>query len=208
MAKVDDYQQSFDLAAAELVKKSVKDLEDQAGVESGGDGKSVTLSYMGRPVRVELDPATVTAQDQGPELPLTEQALILHYLVAADGQATSGEWITYREVPSGEFYWAAFCKRAKNPLVQFFGARPALLYDLAPQVGGIQAKGQSGDAAVLVRAFPRVPILYVLWAGDDEFPAEGNVLFDRSVSHYLSTEDVALTAGLPLYKMMALSRGR
>ena len=39
-------------------------------------------------------------------------------------------------------------------------------------------------------AFPRVPITLVLWRGDDEFPPDGNILFDRSISDYLTTEDV------------------
>lgn len=204
MARVDDYQMSFDLAAKELAAKDRDQLCKDSGA-SPADG-ALELSYFGRQVRVALDPASVTALDDGPEIPLAEKALILHYLVNADGTAPTGEWITYREVPSGEFYYSAFVKRAKAPLVGFFGSRPELLLKLAPLVGGQEAPGQAGDAVVIVQAFPRVHLLLQLWAGDDEFPADGNVLMDRSISNYLSTEDVALTCGMPIYKMMALAR--
>ena len=90
----------------------------------------------------------------------------------------------------------------------FFGSRPGLLLELAPLVGGQQTGELSGDAAVIIQAFPRVPLVLQLWAGDDEFPADGNVLMDRTISDYLSTEDVALASGLPIYKMMALSRSK
>lgn len=203
MARVDDYQMSFDLAARELAGRDWSAVALAAGAQI--DGQGLTLAYYGRPLRVGREPVSVTTLDDGPALPLAEQALVLHYLVRADGAPIKGEWVTFREVEAGEFYWSAFVKRAKDPLVKFFGSRPELLVELSPLVGGFPAQG-TGDASVEVLAFPRVSFLLVLWAGDEEFPAEGNVLMDRSVGHYLSTEDVALAAGLPIYKMMALAR--
>ena len=205
MARVDDYQKSFDLAAEELATRNWTDVARKAGAQASDDAAYLEMNYLGRPVRVTAPPISVTATDDGPEIPLAEQALVLHYLVNADGTPPCGEWITYREVEAGEFYWSAFVKRAKAPLVGFFGERPELLTELAPLVGG-EGPGETGDASVIIRAFPMVPIQLVLWAGDEEFPADGNLLFDRTIGRYLSTEDIALTAGMPIYKMMALSR--
>lgn len=205
MARVDDYQQSFDLAADELANRNFLDVARRAGARHAEDGESMELEYYGRPVKVTRQPIDITHLDQGPDIPIAEKALILHYLVNADGAEPKGEWITFREVPSGEFYWSAFVKRAKTPLVGFFGERPQLLLELAQGVGGKPAEDQAGDAAIIVQAFPRVPFMLQLWAGDDEFPPDGNVLMDPTISGYLSTEDVALAAGLPIYKMMAMA---
>jgi hypothetical protein len=205
MAKVDDYQQSFDLAAEELNKRNFLDVARRAGAQHAPDGESMEFLYYGRPLKVARVPISVTHLDEGPEIPLAEKALILHYLVNADGAEPTGQWITFREVPSGEFYWSAFVKRAKSPLVGFFGQRPQLLLELVEKVGGKPAKDQAGDAAVIVQAFPRVPFMLQLWEGDDEFPPDGNVLMDSTISGYLSTEDVALAAGLPIYKMIAIA---
>jgi hypothetical protein len=204
MAKVDDYQLSFDLAAKELESVPPSEVAARAGLEPPKED-GLYLSYYGRPLRVTLDPPEVIHLDEGPEIPLPEQALVMHYLARADGRPVTGEWITYREVESGEFYWSAFVKRAKAPLVGFFGHQPEKLLELAPKVGGRETD-HSADVTVIVRAFPRVDLLLQLWRGDDEFPADGNILFDRSVGGYLSTEDIALTAGLPIYKMMAMAR--
>lgn len=207
MPRVDDYKLSYDLAAQELIKMDFAQVAARSGAAPGADGRSLSLAYYGRPVRVDqtAEGISLALLDDGPELPLAEQALVLHYLARADGAMPAGEWITFREVESGEFYWSAFVKRAKTPLVGFFGERPQLLKDLAPLVGGREG-GDTGDASVIVRAFPNVEFLLVLWAGDDEFPADGNVLMDKTIGHYLNTEDVALAAGLPIYKMMALAR--
>jgi hypothetical protein len=206
MARVDDYQLSFDLAAEQLAQMDPAQVAERSGAAAAAGSAALELAYYGRPVRVGLAPVVVEALDDGPEIPLAEQALILHYLTRADGEPLAGDWITFREVEAGEFYWSAFVKRAKSPLVGFFGSRPELLAELAPKVGG-EGPGISGDVSVVVRAFPRVPIMLVLWEGDDEFPADGNLLFDAGIGHYLITEDVALAAGLPIYKMMALARG-
>ncbi|KIX14555.1 DUF3786 domain-containing protein [Dethiosulfatarculus sandiegensis] len=207
MAKVDDYQMSFDISAEKLANRNLIEVAKRAGAKADEDGKALELTYYGRPVRVERDPWSVHALDEGPEIPLPEQALILHYLETAEDKPLANEWITYREVPSGEFYWSAFVRRAKQPLVGFFGERPQYLLEMAPKVGGEPIEGVNADAAVVVWAFPKVPILFQLWAGDDEFPADGNVLFDKTVAGFLPTEDIALVAGLPIYKIMAMSRG-
>ncbi len=206
MAKTDDYQQSFDLAARELAGRDPARVAELAGASLAADGSAWELDYYGRPLRVSREPFAVATRDAGPPLPLPEQALVLHYLARARGVPLKGEWITFREVESGEFYWSAFVKRAKNPLLTLAGENPGLLASLAPVVGGEPAKEVAGDAALVVWAFPRVPILLQVFAGDEEFPADANLLFDRTVGNYLCTEDVALAAGLPVYKMMAARR--
>ena len=191
MPRVDDYQMSFDLAARELAGRDPKDVARLAGAEPLAEGGGLTLAYYGRPLKVGWDPITVAAQDDAPPLPLAEQALVLHYLQNADGALPAGQWITFREVESGEFYWSAFAKRAKDPLVKFFGARPGLLSELAPKVGGTPG-GDTGDASAIIQAFPLVSFLMVLWAGDEEFPPEGNVLMDKNIGLYLLARAIIL----------------
>jgi hypothetical protein len=47
-----------------------------------------------------------------------------------------------------------------------------------------------GDVSVTIDGFRKVPVTLVLWRGDDEFPPEGNILLDSSISHYLPAEDI------------------
>jgi hypothetical protein len=52
------------------------------------------------------------------------------------------------------------------------------------------------DAAVSVRPFPKIPIHYVLYAEDDEFPAKMTVLFDKSIDLHLSADAIWGVVGL------------
>ena len=49
-----------------------------------------------------------------------------------------------------------------------------------------------GDTSFILQAFPFIPLQYILWEGDNEFPPKVQLLFDSSVDHYLSLEDVVV----------------
>jgi hypothetical protein len=51
-----------------------------------------------------------------------------------------------------------------------------------------------------------VPLQLVLYVGDEEFPAEANILFDHSVGEILSPEDIAWLAGMLVYRLIAISK--
>jgi hypothetical protein len=52
---------------------------------------------------------------------------------------------------------------------------------------------------------PKIPVCLILWAGDDEFPPAGNVLFDASISRYLIAEDVAVLSGMVVYPLIGMA---
>ena len=148
----------------------------------------------------------VEATDSGRELSIPEQGLILHYLLTANGAAPTGEHITFRQVPGGISYHAAFLRRARDPLMMVFGDRPERLLELGPMIGG--RPGEFGDVSLVVEALPRVEIILVVWQGDDEFEAEGNILFDANITDYLPSEDIAMISGQVVYTLMGLDRAR
>ena len=51
-------------------------------------------------------------------------------------------------------------------------------------------------------SFLSVPVALVLWRGDEEFPPDGTILFDRTVSKLLSAEDIAWIAGMVVYPLV------
>jgi hypothetical protein len=90
-------------------------------------------------------------------------------------------------------------------MVQVFGGEPEVLIKLATEAYGAVPSDQ-GDISVKIMALPRVPVALILWKGDEEFPPEGNILFDRSISHILSAEDIAWLAGMIIYPLIGMAR--
>jgi len=209
MARIDDYRTAVELAKKELEGKNPKRVADQCGAtfEATADGNtSLVLNFLNREVLISGPNWDLSFKDTGDEVPIQQQVLILHYLNGAAGVNVAGEWIAYQEVPDGKFYLDAFLRRAKNPLVQAFGGHPERLLPVTREVYGAKPFEQ-GDHAVVVQAFPLVPVALILWEGDDEFPPEGNLLFDRSISEILSAEDIAWLAGMIIYPIMGMAGG-
>ncbi len=204
MARTDDYVNALNLAAGELAAKDPVEVARLSGVFYDEEQKVFRLDFIGRPHEVTCPDFKVRLAGGGEDVPLTEQVLILHYLNTAKGTPLQGEMITYREVPAGEFYFAAFVKRAEAPMLAAFGREPQRLFETAPIIGGEPVPGQ-GDASARFLALPRVPVTLIVWAGDDEFEPAGKILFDRSVSEYLSTEDIAWVSGMIVYRLMRLA---
>jgi hypothetical protein len=179
----------------------VLDLEDSVEVSRKQEARELVAGMLGGPREGLVLWVRVNPPEGQGELPLTEQILILHYLLHTSGEPLSGREIDFRSVPEGGFYWSAFVSRAKKPLLETFGHDLELYLKVAEALGG--TIGTQGDASATYQAFPLVPITHVLWRGDEEFPPEANILFDETIPSHLSTEDIAALAGSSVYRLMA-----
>jgi hypothetical protein len=120
------------------------------------------------------------------------RVLALRYVKLSCGLPETGEWIAYRDLPGGRFYATTLVPTVEEPLARIFGFRRGLLGEAAMHLGG--ARAEYGDESFVFRAFPRVPLLLVLHWGDDEFPPQCRVLFDRCCPRYLNTDDLKVLA--------------
>jgi len=202
-----DYETARQIAVDTLLEQDLEKCCTNAGLslEKGPSGtKKVRIAYIGQTYTLTVQNDTVLFDETSGPLKISDEVLLLHYLITAEGLPVSGEWITFREVPSGPFYYASFVKRAIVPLAKCFGEGPSLLNQVSETVG--QVLDSPGDIALKIFGLPRVPVVLALWKGDEEFPAEANVYLDKSVSSYLSTEDIAYLSGAVVYKVIGISR--
>ena len=174
-----------------------------ADVAEDDTGRHLAFGYLGTPVRVTIPGCKVLLPD-GSEMNPYERVLVLHYITSDGPVPPDSDPITFKEVPSGAFYSAAFDRRAKNPLLGVFGDDPSRAVKAAESLGGRRADG--GDVAVTVPAFPMVDITMVFYRADDEFPADVNLLLSSGITAYLSTEDIATVAGMTAYKLIKGAR--
>ena len=131
-----------------------------------------------------------------------EQIIWLHYLTSDGGRRPTGEWVAYRDLQPALFYEPKFFQRAVTPLVKRFGPDISQLIPAAESIGG--RKADRGDASVTIPLLPMLPLTYILFQGDDEFPPDGNILFDKTAGDWLHAEDLAVLASLGTYKLISL----
>ncbi|HTY82501.1 MAG TPA: DUF3786 domain-containing protein, partial [Dehalococcoidales bacterium] len=151
---------------------------------------------------ISITSGDVKLADSPEVVPLRDKILILHYFLSASGKSLSGNKITYKELHDGINYYPTFRKRAIEPVVNRFKAEPQNLIEAGKKLGG--AKADFGDCAVTIPAFARVPLTYVLWIGDGEFGADGNILFDSTIHDYLPTEDITILCEMIAWRLVRL----
>jgi len=127
--------------------------------------------------------------------------LVLHYAArrAKGLPELAGEWVSFRQLEGGQGYYPAFKKRVLDPILRKYGSNPQAIWNIDSRFKVQQA--DMADAAVSLDIFEGVPVLITLWKGDDEFGAEANVLFDRSIAEIFCTEDTIVMAGLLAYNV-------
>ncbi len=193
---------TYQFAVEQLEKKEPREAARNAGAEYNPETGEITVSYLGDDFRVSYPGGKVEPVKEGKEISLTEKILLLHYLNTANGAPLQGKLISFKELPDGAIYIEPFTRRAIKPMLSLFAERQD---DFVRLARSMRAEIQNlGDTSVTIYPFPRVPITYVIWSGDDEFPASGNILFDASAPCYLPTEDYALVSGLIIYQMGSL----
>ena len=181
------YDQSFNLALDALAQSDIDEICYRSGAKRLDDD-SVILPFLRDDVIVNIARRTVTSVNHISAI--TDQLIVLHYLVTATGAPLSGKLISFQELPGGMVYHPTFCRRAIAPLVNRFGESPGELIAAAAGFGGEPVS--LGDAAIVMQALPRVALTWVLWRGDADFPPEGAVLFDSAITDYLPIEDIAV----------------
>lgn len=211
MPRIDDYRQAKELGKQALSGKDADQIARSSGavIYPGAKGRrTLHLIFINRPIQISWPELEFSYKDSMDDVPIQQQVLLLHYLagaLASGYEPITGEWISFQDVPDGRFYMDAFQRRARDPLLRTFGQNPQQMMELAFTVYGASSFDH-GDYSVVVRALPLVPMALILWEGDDEFPPEGNILFDKNIGRILSAEDIAWLAGMVVYPLVGMAK--
>lgn len=193
---------TYQVAISKIAGKDPVAMAENAGVAFDSETQKFTVPYLNEDYLVTYPEGAVELAGKNKEVPIAVKILILHYLATANGAPLQNKWISFKELPDGAIYIGPFTNRAINPMLKIFAEKQKELVELAQSLGG--RVEILGDTSVTVNAFPNVPITYVIYSADEEFPASGNILFDGSASCYLPTEDYALLSSLVIYHLSSL----
>jgi hypothetical protein len=165
-------------------------LKSGSTFQQGGTRQNLRLVFLNKTYQISLPDFEVSQVDCDQPVSLTNKILIFHYLLQAKGNLLSNRWIAFQELKEGALYYPSFVKRSVKPLIDNFGLIPEKLKEVSRELGGLS--NALGDISVTIPAFARLPVAYVIWKGDAEFPPNANILFDETVLDYLPVEDVTV----------------
>jgi hypothetical protein len=180
-------------AQAKLRESDRAVVAERSGATINQDGQ-LRVEFLRREYMIDRVEWTVKRAEDGVTPPSLMQSLILTYLYSADGAPPIDRWLGFRELPDGLFYAQAFQGYTGTELVRNLNGDVAVFRQASEKLQG--AALATGDAGYVFQVLPHLKLAVVMWAGDDEFPAQAQVLFQESAPHYLVTEGLAIIGSL------------
>ncbi|MHC4423806.1 MAG: DUF3786 domain-containing protein [Planctomycetota bacterium] len=112
-----------------------------------------------------------------------EQLCLLAYLINTKDLPLADKLVTAESLPGGAFFFRGPHMLPTQKLEETFGDKPDLLYKAGTSLNA--KKYDFGDASVQLLVLPRIPLTFVIWAGDEEFDARASILFDETAGSHL-----------------------
>lgn len=141
---------------------------------------------------VAIDLAT---GDMAAPIPLAlydEMNIFTRLWYSKPGAVAAGEMVPFAQLCHAAPYAPAFQRGNLESLAAAFSGRAGQLERGLLALGGRKLTG--GDVACEVNAFPDFPVQVRFWDGDEEFPAQVNLLFDRNCTDLIHVESVVTIA--------------
>lgn len=100
------------------------------------------------------------------------------YLISAKDIGLTGRLVSPLNLTGGQLFFQGSHVLPLGTAASKYGADPKGFLKKGADLGGLPAP--YGDAAFTCYPLPRVPVTFILWVADEEFPARVDLLFDSS----------------------------
>ncbi len=176
-----------------LAALSPTSVSERAAVSFDAAARRYTCTCFGQSIGLDLDSRTFSggtpvADKLLGRLGYFSRLSTLQYLLHAKAIPEWGRLVAPSELSAAQLYFRGSHVLPCDRLAAAFDADVERFLSIGRDLGG--ERQPYGDAAVRIRPFARVPVVVVLWRGDDEFGPRSGIMFDASVSDQLAPDVV------------------
>ena len=157
------------------------------------EGERITLRHYHRKFGVCRSSGEIEALEDGGHVTCYEKMNIYALLRALSaGARLQGEWVPFEKLRGTAPFYRSFQANIVRPFAKMFQGR---LSELERACVGLEGKKLPwSDAGYELKAFDCIPVRFLFWEGDDEFPAQGNLLFDVSAADFIDEKSLIRVA--------------
>ncbi len=170
---------------AVFAKADAAEMAERTGAK--WDGKEFYVNLLGVEYAISHPVYGIreTAGGKVPVLPV--QTFLLRYLLESKAVADLGQWKTFREMPWGELYIKPYTGRVLTRAAFTFGTRVAAFKAACEKMGAVALN--HGDAGYQFNLIGDFKMQILVWAGDEEFPPNAQVLYSDNFQDGFAPED-------------------
>lgn len=168
------------------------------------DEEFFTLLYYGQNYRIRRRTGQIEGPDASGE-PSAFTRLNIYSLIwyCKEQAALTGEWLPFYRLKDASPFGPAFQRNVIDVYARTFSGHSEALHTACRSLGG--QKLPHSDAGYEILSFGCIPIRFLFWDGDEEFPAQANILFDKGSVDFIHVESLVTIAseGLSLLSKAA-----
>ncbi len=117
---------------------------------------------------------------------------IINYLLQSKDIKTYNEWISENDIPGGINFFSGPHEIPAYLITEKFGDDVDRFKKQCENLDGILL--DMADAAYIFRITPRIKVAVLYWRGDEDFPAEAKLLYDKSITKQLASDIILAVA--------------
>ena len=168
------YQRAFAKTEIEEICSRLPDVRVEDGV--------FTLNLLGTKYQVKHPEGIVTPQAQIPV-----QTFLLRFLLESKKTSFFGSYKTFREMSWGELYIKPYTGRVLTRAAFTLGTRLEAFRQAGEKMGGVALP--HGDVGFQFDFLENYKVQIMVWAGDEEFPPNAQVLYSENFEEGFAPED-------------------
>jgi hypothetical protein len=186
--------EGYDSIYLELVSKlselDFQESADRLGLEYENGG--VQVSFLKREYRITLE--GVKPLD-GQSANVNNLSVLLYYLLSKGRGEPENFYIPFESIPRMIGGLHAQSRLMNTPLERYFGNDYVKFSEATAKVGGLEEEPQVGKYLWRFDVLPKIPLQLVFYEADDDFPAEIQIMLDRTAVQFLEFECLAFMVG-------------
>jgi len=126
----------------------------------------------------------------------------LFYLAEAKKVEPTRRWLSEKDLRGGEMFFRGPHALPLTEVLEKYGQDPQAFVEAGKRLGGVEML--YGDKAFGLDVFPKIPLVYILWKGDKEFPPRVQVLFDETIQDHFPLDIIRCAVSEVNRRLVAL----
>ena len=163
-------------------------------------GQDISISLRDRAISSKSRTGKFFVNDLGDYSRLS----ILRYLIHAKDLPLSGHLVRPADLQGGDIFVKGSHILPLERAASYFSNCNNEFLNVGRSLGGTQH--HYGDFSLNIFPFPQVPVVLILWLGDEEFPSTASLLLDSSCASFLPP-DIIWSISMMAIAMMLMNSG-
>ena len=186
------YEQIYESLIPKLSKCDFLEVAERLGLSLQPDG-ALSVNFLGR--EYEISSRGVNPTD-GKPVNVNNRSVLAYYTLSKGVGEPAFSYVPISYFAGTGITFSTNVKWMTDPLGKTFSGNYVTFSETMCRLGGVfNGKLKSGGYSWLLKALPKIPLQIIYYEGDDEFPCEVQILFDKNASRFMEFECLAFLEG-------------